>query len=269
MLQLLSRGWKLVLHNKSALTVVSLYQLGWTLLLFFLTERIVTPLVRALPNSSVNQNAPYYYWTEMKFMAAKTDMLMPYLYTLVGLLLLRMIIAPFVQSGIFGTLANSNQQAEHNKFIAQIKSNWKAFTLLYWIKSIAIIVPAVIVFTPIVESLIQNYFTLNVKDIPWLAVSLLIIWSILVKSLTYSLQIGITMRISWQKSLLNLVKKVLMLIAVLVTIMIISSALHGILQVSSLFVASFISSIIFFISPILQTFMKAWTISTHTIQFSE
>lgn len=269
MLHLLSRGLKLVMHNKRTLFIVSLYQLGWTLLLFFLVQRIVSPLMRALPDNSVNPNAAHYFWTEIKFVAAKTDTFLPYLYIFIGILLLRMIIAPFVQSGIFGTLASSNQHAAHNQFINQIKSYWKTFTLLYWVKMVAIIVPTAIVLTPVIKALFNSYFTFDIKSMPWFSISLLIIWTIVIKSLTYSLFIGITNQMSWQQSLINLVKKAFMLVTSLVVIIMISSILQGVLQLTSLFVAGFISSILFFIIPIIQTFMKAWTISTHTIQFNE
>ena len=268
MMQQLAMGWKNVVANKGTIFLVSLYQLLWTILIYILIERSVSPLVRALPDESVSSLATNYFWLETRFNLAKTDLILPYLYILVALLIVRMILTPLIQCGTYGTLANTYQRSETgSNFVKHVKHQWKPFLLTYWLKSIAILVPAVSVFVPIIKSLRVNYFSLTVEQLPLLQLGLLLLWSILVSCIAYCILLGIVKQLDWKQSLMRLMNHAVKLMTIALIIASLAFTLNGLLQVTTFFLVGIISTLLFFIVPIIRTFLKAWTISTHMLHY--
>ena len=268
MMQQLAMGWKNVVANKATVFLVSLYQMLWTILIYILIDRSVSPLVRALPDESVSSLATNYFWLETRFNLAKTDLILPYLYVLIALLIVRMILTPLIQCGTYGTLANSHQRSETGtNFVNHVKQQWKPFVLMYWLKTIAILVPTVTVFVPIIKSLRANYFALSVEQLPLIQLSLLLLWSILVSCIAYCILLGIVKQLDWKQSLMRLMSRAVKLITIALTIASVAFTLNGLLQVTTFFLVGIISTLLFFIVPIIRTFFKAWTISTHMLHY--
>lgn len=269
MLNQLAQGWRLVALNKRTFLLISMYQLLWTVLLYFMIERIVSPILRALPSQGTSAAATQYYWLEIRFLAAKTELLLPYLYIVAALLLIRMAFTPFIQGGIFGALAKSRQEQAHNQFFKELKTNWKPFLLLYWIKTLSIAVPLIMVLLPSVKPLLEQYFTFPVKEVTLFPIMMLALWSIIVSALIYGILLGRVSQLSWQKTLTTLITQALKLLAVALFIAAILLVGHFIFQLSTLFISGLLSTILFFILPIVRTFLKAWSVSTHLIQFEQ
>jgi|GEM_PF-4936060 len=269
MLQQLMQGWKIVSFNRRTFLLISLYQLFWTALLYIIINQLVTPILRVLPTKEVSDIASQYFWLEARFLVAKTDLVVPYLYLFAALLLIRMIISPFIQSGAFGTLARSRQEGGNNSFISEIKQGWKPFVILYWTKAIAIFVPIIMVTFPIIKPLIANYFTLPAGGISITHVALLFIWCILISFIIYGILIGKVNQLSWQKSLALLIKRALKLLGSALIIMSLALVIQAIFQLTFPLIIGVMSTIMFFILPIVRTFLKAWTVSTHIVQLEQ
>lgn len=269
MLQQMAHGWKLVSTNKRTLLLVAVYQLLWVVLLYNIIEHIVSPIVRALPNDPANAQTLQYFWLEARFLIAKTDIILPYLYLLIALLVVRSLIAPFVQGGIYGVLAKSKSEQTNIKFFSEIMQNWKPFVIYHWIKILAVTIPTIMLMAPITEQLTTHYFSISAKQLPWMPIILLVIWCFVISSIIYGLLIGLVNQLSWQQSLIILLKRALKLIGVAIIILLGIALLSVISQIVSLYMIGIISSALFFILPVIRTFLKAWTISTHMVQFEQ
>lgn len=262
MSQLLRQGWEMMKRHFKLVIVLFLYQLIWAFVLYRTVDHIITPLMKRYPDLTSGKDAITLFWMENQFQLLKTDLIVPYLYALLIMLLIRMLITPFLQAGLLHSI---HQHAVHGKgtyFRKGIAAKWKPITLLYWLKNLLIALPIIIYAWPIIgkmaghanAAMLSSYLNWNLV--------LLIIWALLVQALFYLLQLAIAWEIGVVTTMKQTFKHAISFLAVsLVIVVIYILASAGVHTLSVLWV-SFISFLLYQVLPLLRSMCKVWLLAS-------
>jgi hypothetical protein len=139
MLSYVKQGWKSVLRLKSVLFILFVYQWAWGMFIYTHIKSVVIPALQRYPESDLSPASAYLYWAESHFRIMKTDMALQYLWIPLVILAIRMLIAPFINSGLYHTIQCT--EGSRREFLAGIKRLIKPFALLYALQMLLTLVP--------------------------------------------------------------------------------------------------------------------------------
>ncbi|MFC4601065.1 hypothetical protein [Cohnella hongkongensis] len=137
----LKLGWDMTVRHKYVVVLLFLYRLLWGFFLYRLVDSIVTPVLARYPDEHPNSDAAHLFLIEAQFRLMKTDLVDDTLWLLGGMLLLRMVLTPLINAGLFYSFRYSAEE-EGTRVWSGIRSAWKPVTLLYWIENALILLPA-------------------------------------------------------------------------------------------------------------------------------
>ncbi|MBD3921833.1 hypothetical protein H8B09_23940 [Paenibacillus sp. PR3] len=140
MKQHLKAGWSLTVRHLYVIIVLFVYQLLWGFFLYRLVDGIIIPLLRRYPGSGMPASAARLYLYEAEFRLMKTDLIQPYLWTFAGLILLRMLLTPILNAGLFHSLHHASTE-QGTRFLQGVRRTWLPITMLYWIESLLALAP--------------------------------------------------------------------------------------------------------------------------------
>ncbi|RUS47260.1 hypothetical protein [Cohnella sp. AR92] len=138
----LLQGWTMTLKHKYVLIVLFLYRLLWGFFLYRFIDSIVSPVLARYPNDLPNPEAVRLFFIEAQFRLFKTDLSYGALAMLAGMFLIRMIVTPLINAGLFYSFCHS-EDSQGTKVMAGMRRSWRGVTLLYWIETLLTIVPLV------------------------------------------------------------------------------------------------------------------------------
>lgn len=261
MSQRLRQGWNVTKRHFNIILLYFIYQAIWGFVLYRIIDHLVSPLLLRYPKITNSTEALQLFWIESQFNLMKTDLIVPYIWSLAGLLLLRMVITPIIQSGMFHSLFEMSQGAERTSFRKGIALTWKPMMLVYWLKSIAIIAPLIYLLRPLL--LIQDpqaAFTSLLDQPGWLWIGF-ILWAAIISLLSYMITLGIGARLSPMQALLSTMKHTTRVLIIGVTLtacyLLISLPVHTL----SIVWVTFISFVLYQLLPLVRVIFKVWTIS--------
>lgn len=269
MSQKLRQGWSITKRHFKINILLFVYQALWGFLLFRMIDHIVSPLLLRYPAITDSPETLQLFWAEVQFQLLKTDLPVPYLYTLLILLLVRMFITPVLQSGIFYSVHAMSNGEQHSSFRKGIRSCWKPMLLLYWIKNLAIIAPLVWIAAPLLKEQNNSSALLTVLQTSkwvWLA---FLLWAIVISLVGYMMQLGVGAGLSIVQSLtagLKHLGKIVMVGAMIL-------ALYGAISVSihaiSMLWVTFISFVLYQLLPLIRSTCKLWLVSAQYSAINE
>lgn len=134
-------GWDTTLRHKYVLVLLFLYRLLWGFFLYRFVDGIVTPILARYPGDHPNANAAQLFLVEAQFRLLKTDMLNETLTLLGALLLMRMILTPLLNAGVYYSFHHS-RDGEGTLVLSGMKRSWKSVTALYWLENALSALPA-------------------------------------------------------------------------------------------------------------------------------
>ncbi len=121
-----------------------LYQFAWGFFLFRWIHSAVYPLLKRYPGDALASSDVMLFWAEAEFWLTRTEEVMPYIWTLGAVLLARMVLTPLLDAGLYHAVHQRGiigKRSGRRLFLSGIRSFGRAFTLVYWIKIIAAILP--------------------------------------------------------------------------------------------------------------------------------
>lgn len=142
MRKLLGKGWDMTRRHKYVLVVLFLYRLLWGFFLYRFIDHIVTPVLARYPDGHPNSNAVQLFWIEAQFRLMKTDILNDILWMLAAMFLIRMVLTPLLNAGLFYSFRHSDD-AHGTRVLAGIRKAWKPVTALYWLENGLALAPLV------------------------------------------------------------------------------------------------------------------------------
>jgi len=137
----LKMGWDMTVRHKYVLVLLFLYRLLWGFFLYRFVDSIVTPVIARYPDEHPNSDAAHLFLIEAQFRLLKTDLIDDTLWLLGGLLLLRMVLTPLINAGLFYSFRHSAEE-EGTRVLSGVRRAWKPVTLLYWMESALVALPA-------------------------------------------------------------------------------------------------------------------------------
>jgi hypothetical protein len=141
MRQRLKEGWDITARHKHVVVILFLYRLLWGFFIYRFIDSVVTPVLARYPNEHPNSDAAHLFLIEAQFRLLKTDLLNEFLWMLGGMLLLRMVLTPLLNAGVFYSFHHSSE-GEGTQVLNGIRGAWKPVVLLYWLESGFLLLPA-------------------------------------------------------------------------------------------------------------------------------
>jgi hypothetical protein len=138
----LKMGWDMTVRHKYVLVLLFLYRLLWGFFLYRFVDSIVTPVLARYPDEHPNSDAAHLFLIEAQFRLLKTDIVDDTFWLLGGLLLLRMVLTPLINAGMFYSFRHSAEE-EGTRVLSGVRRAWKPVALLYWMESALVALPAV------------------------------------------------------------------------------------------------------------------------------
>lgn len=142
MRQRLKMGWDMTVRHKYVLVLLFLYRLLWGFFLYRFIDSVVTPILARYPDQHPNSDAAHLFLIEAQFRLLKTDLINEVLWMLGGLLLLRMVLTPLFNAGVYFSFYHA-VEGEGTRVLSGMKQVWKPVTLLYWIENGLVLLPAI------------------------------------------------------------------------------------------------------------------------------
>jgi hypothetical protein len=142
MRRLLKMGWDMTVRHKYVLVLLFLYRLLWGFFLYRFVDSVVTPVLARYPEDHPNSDATHLFLIEAQFRLLKTDLVNEVLWLLGGLLLMRMVLTPLLNAGVYYSFHHA-LEGEGTRVLLGMRRTWKPVTLLYWIENGLILLPAV------------------------------------------------------------------------------------------------------------------------------
>ncbi|CAM3412052.1 hypothetical protein [Marinicrinis lubricantis] len=180
MKQLLLRGWRTAYGHPLLILMFYFYHFIWGFFLYRLIRSITVPILQRYPGDVLNPMDLKLYWLEFHFRLTKTDMIEPYLWGLGGLLLLRMVLTPILQSGLFYTFHVTGHR-QRRSFRKGVQKYAKVFALYYGLRVVLTAAPLYWLLPLWIGKLQTHYELLPYLEEVWLTFALYLVYLIFLK----------------------------------------------------------------------------------------
>jgi hypothetical protein len=152
MRNLLKTGLIHAWHQPFAVCVLFVYNLLWGVILYDLIRAIVIPLLHRYPGTELTRDAVQLFWIEGQFQIMKTDLIHSYAWWALALLLMRMLLTPLLNAGVYYSLEHLELNAGY-RFIQGIRKLGPAYLGLYALQMLLTITPLYL----LIPNLIDRY----------------------------------------------------------------------------------------------------------------
>lgn len=142
----LGRGWDMTMRHKYVGVLIFVYRLTWGFFLYRIIDAVVTPVLARYPDIHPRKDAAALFLIEAEFRLLRTDLADPLLWLLASLLVLRMVLTPIINAGLFYSFHHVHQSLEDKsgtRILSGMRTAWKPIVLLYGIEHALIALPAV------------------------------------------------------------------------------------------------------------------------------
>ncbi|MFD2117519.1 hypothetical protein ACFSTH_18385 [Paenibacillus yanchengensis] len=257
-------AWTLTRQHFPLILFLFLYRFIIGFILYRFIDNIVVPILHRYPSGAPIEHAQQIFLTEAQFQLTKTNMIMPYLCTLVAIIAVRMLITPFIHSGLFHSIQRQIQQVKGTRFREGIRTHWKKVSAIYWLGVITMIVPAIWLL-PILAQKLTTALTVGqlLTEIgPWL-----VGWGIYALAIhlfSVALQVGIVAQRKVVTILQRTVSSFIPYLILSVLLWVIGIGVNSLFSTTTLLWAGFAALVIHQISQLVTTWMKVWTLTAQS-----
>lgn len=136
----IKESFGIVRHHFYIVIILFLYQLIWGFFLYRFIDGVVSPILERYPDPNPTETSMQMFLIESQFQLMKTDIIDYYLWMLAGLFLIRMLITPFINAGLYYSIHHRDDKGV--LFFKGIKYAWKPVCLFYWLENLLILAPA-------------------------------------------------------------------------------------------------------------------------------
>lgn len=136
------QGWATTKRHKYVLVALFLYRLLWGFFLYRLIDSIVVRTLERFPDRHpLGDAARQVFAIETQFRLLKTDMADKTLLLLGGMLLLRMLITPILNAGLYYSFG-CDGEGGGTQVLHGIRKAWRKVSLLYLVEKLVALLPA-------------------------------------------------------------------------------------------------------------------------------
>ncbi|RRJ63112.1 hypothetical protein EHV15_09370 [Paenibacillus oralis] len=136
------QGWDLLKSQFPSVIILFLYQLLWGLFLYRLVDTAVTALLQRYPDPPPTQLSRFLFLLEGRIYLGSNPDVRLYLGLLIGMAVLRLLLTPLIQAGIFYGLVPSESRAHGLPLFRGMKEFWKPVAVFYALEFTLIILPS-------------------------------------------------------------------------------------------------------------------------------
>ncbi|MBN2981434.1 MULTISPECIES: hypothetical protein [Cohnella] len=258
MRSIIREGWSLTSRHKYVLVALFLYRLLWGFFLYRFIDSVVTPILARYPDGHPNGNAVRLFLIEAQFRLTKTDLMNEALLMLAGMLLLRMVLTPLLNAGLYYSFHHADEE-RGTRMLTGMRRAWKPVVLLYLLENALAFLPALWLL-PFAKSQFLAQFSVEswaLKMLPYAAVWMC--WIFIVHLLFQFMQFGAVSKDGIVKGLARACAKALPLAAVTLLLTGIGAAASVAVTGATMFWTGFISVAVHQAFQFVRTMMAVWT----------
>jgi hypothetical protein len=250
MWKLLKTGFAQAWSQPFAVCLLFIYNLLWGVLLYAVIRSIVVPLLHRYPSPELPQNAVQLFWLEGQFQIMKTDLIYPYLWWGLALLLIRLLFTPLLSAGVYYSLEHMELNAGY-RFMRGIRKLAPSFTLLYTIQTVMVVAPLYLLIPKLMEAYGLHHSLTGIAwhIAPWIGGYLY-------------MQFGLASGKSPIWSLGLLIRNLFPVLLLAVTTLVITLAITALLMASAMVWAGLAALVGIQAYRLLQVFGKMWMITS-------
>jgi hypothetical protein len=259
-LKWLNAGWRITQRHPWMISMLFIYQFIWGFVLFKFMQSIVIPLLHRFPGE-FSHTAVQVFLAEGQFQLFKTNAAYFSLWILLAILLLRMIITPLLNAGIYYSI-HRDESKQIRPFLKGIRTLGLSFVFIYFLQILIWLLPMYWLI-PYIKNLVASHP--DYMSILWSALPLLIgfwIYTTFLKICFMYVQFGKASGASLLHSQLTFFRNLLPIVS-LSCILLIISGLVALLSISiSMIWAGFFAVMLHQLYYLAKTFIKIWDIGT-------
>lgn len=199
MLKYWSAGWKMTLWNPFLICFFFLYHLIWGIILYRFVQSIVVPLLHRYPGGKMPQELNFIFTAESQFQLMKTNLAMGYLWTLALFLIVRMVLTPLLNAGIYDSIHQTHMDGKRS-FLGGIRRWGLSFFLLYLLQTALTLAPLYWIW-PTVKPMLLPLLQGHIDTSLLLILSLYYVYIAGIKLAFMYLQLGIVTQSGWLASI--------------------------------------------------------------------
>lgn len=170
MLHYMKHGLRAAWKQPFVVITLFVYQLLWGFFLYKMIASIIVPILHRYPGADQGMTARYLFYSEGQFQLMKTNLPDPYLWLLLVLLILRMVLNPIINAGVYYSLAHEQLNSGY-RFVSGIRQLTLPYLVYYFIQTALTLLP-IIWLGPKALTLIQHevsLFGMATALLPWIA----------------------------------------------------------------------------------------------------
>ncbi|OPH49006.1 hypothetical protein BC351_37890 [Paenibacillus ferrarius] len=254
-------GFLAALAQPFATIILFVYQMGWGILLYKLVQGVLVPLMHRFPGADQPKEALQLFLAESQFQIMKTDLIYPYLWWLAALLLLRMLLTPLLNSGVYYSLTHSEQNAGY-RFFRGIKELMLPFLLAY-ITRITLTAAPLIWLLPKAQSLFTHSTSFEeaaLQLLPWLAGML--VYGFLLHLMFMYIQFALAGNLGVLSTVITFIRFSLPIMGIALILLCSAGLLAGITFTATYLWAGLVALIIYQLFPLFHIFLQIWAITS-------
>ncbi|SEC22431.1 hypothetical protein [Paenibacillus sp. GP183] len=256
----LKSGFTMALHQPFAVILMFLYQAGWGVLLYKMIQSILLPLMHRYPGAEQPAFALKLFLAESQFQLFKTDLIQPYIWWLASLFVLRMLVTPLLNAGIYYSLAHPELNAGY-RFVKGIRELSLRFFLAY-IVQISLTLTPLFWLVPKFQtswSTQSSYVSALTAIMPWLIAYLF--YSYLLRLCFTYIQFTQVSRVPLLSSFSILLRHGGLILMIGIILLIFSGLLTGTVMTAAYIWTGFIALLIYQLYPFCNMFLQIWSLS--------
>ncbi|MBC8081014.1 MAG: hypothetical protein H7X86_11760 [Gorillibacterium sp.] len=268
MLKHIKQGLTAAWHQPFLLVTLFIYRFAWGFAIYRLIVSQVIPLLHRYPGEGGPVDQSQLFLIESEIRLTKTNVLEEYLWLLLILLVIRMLITPLLNAGVFYSLANTHLNSGY-RFFKGMKSLGGAFYLFYAVRTLLTLLPLYFL-APQLKRLFGDLpTTIDHRNLLLLYVAIFLVYSYLLYLLFLHIQFGRTFGSGLLPTLLRSIKGMLPIIGVAVLLLALSGLASGIMLTTVLLDAGLWTFILYQAYGFVGTLFALWGITSQHEVFEE
>jgi hypothetical protein len=261
MWKLLKTGFIQAWHQPFSVCALFMYNLLWGLTLYAIVRSIVVPLLHRYPGPELSREAVQLFWLEGQFQIMKTELIHPYVWWGVALLLARMLLSPLLSAGVYYSLEHMELNAGY-RFVRGIRKLVLPFLGLYIIQMLLTLAPLYILVPKVIEAYVTHA---SLSDVTWHLLPEMgsyLAYLFLLQTLFMYMQFGLASGKSLTAPLGVLVRNALPVLLLGGITLVVTVAITALVMASAMVWAGFTALLGIQAYRLLHMFCKMWTITS-------
>jgi len=263
MLSYMKEGWRATARQPFLVLTLFLYRFVWGFVLYKLAQSVILPLLYRHPGSleGVPESQLQLFLAEGQFQLFKTDISHSYLWLLIVLLLVRMVLTPLLNAGVYFSMANTRLNAGY-RFVRGIRELSGSFLPLYAVQMVLTLAPLYFLYPMAAHALstARTYEALLWGVLPYLLGML--VYGYLLHLVFMYLQFGKAWSAPLSRALGTILRSLSPVLGMSLLLLAVILVLSVLVMGAALYWAGFWSLLLYQAFRFVQTLFSLWTIAS-------